>query len=295
MYYILSLLGGVIISAMIVANGGLTGRYGVYSATVLIHIVGILLIGAIVLLRKEKPFAARQRWHLYLGGVIGVATTAANNMSFGRISISAILAIGLFGQAVMGMLVDQFGLFGMRVHRFRAYQLAGFLLALGGIYCMMIGSFSMLPVALSFFSGALLVVSRSLNARLAEHTSVPVSTLVNYITGLITAIPVLFLLGRGEPALSGFALSPKWWIYLGGALGVAIVLISNLVVTKISALYVTLLMFVGQVFAGVGFDALLTGAFSMRNLVGGLFVTAGLCLNLLFERREARRVRAAAP
>jgi transporter family-2 protein len=116
-----------------------------------------------------------------------------------------------------------------------------------------------------------------------------VSTFYNYVLGLITAIPVFLLLGRGEPALAGLALTQNWWIYLGGAIGVITVWLSNVVVVKIPALYITLLMFVGQVFTGVVLDTLIDGTFSSQNLIGGLFVAVGLSLNLLFERRASRR------
>lgn len=289
MYYLLSLIIGVLVAVMITVNGGLTTLYGVYSATVVIHIVGLLLISSIVLVRREKPFVRGLPWYLYIGGVIGVATTACTNYAFGRISVSAILAIGLFGQSVMGLLVDQFGLFKMRVHRFRLYQLPGLLLVALGIFCMLLGSFALLPTLAVFASGVLLVISRTFNARLAERTSFYTSTFFNYVFGLATAIPVFLLLGRAEPAAAGFSLSPDWWIYLGGAIGVCTVFLSSVVVVKIPALYITLLLFVGQVFTGVCLDALLDGAFSLQNLLGGVFVALGLSLNLLFERREAHK------
>jgi transporter family-2 protein len=289
MYYLLSLLIGILVAVMITVNGGLTTLYGVYSATVIIHIVGLLLIGLAVFLRREKPFVRGLPWYLYIGGVIGVATTACTNYAFGHISVSAILALSLFGQSVMGLLVDQFGLFKMHVHRFRLHQLPGLLLVVLGIVCMMLGSFSVLPVLAVFASGVLLVISRSFNARLAEKTSFYTSTFFNYVCGLITAIPVFLLFGAAEPITSGIHLTADWWIYLGGAIGVCTVFLSNVVVVKIPALYITLLMFVGQVFTGVCLDALLDGAFSFQNLLGGVFVALGLSLNLLLERREAHK------
>ena len=51
-------------------------------------------------------------------------------------------------------------------------------------------------------------------------------------------------------------------------------------------------MFVGQVFTGVLMDALIDGSFSTENIIGGVFVSAGLALNLLFERRASRRLTA---
>lgn len=288
MYYLVSLFIGVLVAVMITVNGGMTALYGVYTATVAIHIIGLILIGAIILLRREKPFSKPQPWYLYVGGVIGVATTAATNAAFGKISVSAILALGLFGQSVAGALADQFGLFGMKKHPFKPYQIPGLLLLGGGIAWMMGAQFKLWPVLAVFGSGLLLVVSRSYNARLANNTSWFVSTFFNYVCGLITAIPVLLLFGLRENGISHFSFSPHWWIYLGGAIGVFTVSLSNVVVVKIPQLYVTLLMFVGQVFMGVLLDALIEGAFSLPNIAGGLLVSLGLTINLLLERRASR-------
>ena len=65
---------------------------------------------------------------------------------------------------------------------------------------------------------------------------------------------------------------------------------SNLVAVKIPQLYITLLMFVGQVFTGVLLDALIDGAFSLPNIIGGTLVALGLALNLLLERRSSQRL-----
>jgi transporter family-2 protein len=292
MYYLLSLLIGILVAVMITVNGGLTTLYGVYSAAVIIHIVGLILIGAIILFRKEKPFAKRHPWYFYIGGVLGVATTASTNFAFGKISVSAILAVGLFGMSIAGVLTDQFGLFGMKKHPFRAYQIPGLILVLGGIVWMMNGGFAFWPVLAVFVSGLLLVVSRSYNARLADASSVYVSTFFNYVCGLATAIPVFLFFGLEEPVWMGFHLAPNFWTYLGGAIGVFTVWLSNVVVVKIPQLYITLLMFVGQVFTGVLMDALIDGAFSTQNIIGGVLVSAGLALNLLFERRASRRLTA---
>ena len=72
-------------------------------------------------------------------------------------------------------------------------------------------------------------------------------------------------------------------------LGVCIVTLFNAVAPKISSFYVSLLSFVGQIFAGVALDALLAGAFSLPNLIGGVLVTAGAGAQFVGgpERRRA--------
>lgn len=146
----------------------------------------------------------------------------------------------------------------------------------------------LIAIILCFLAGVTVVISRTTNARLAEETSLLKSTFYNYITGLIGSILLLFIVHFG--ITSQFPTSPlslQWnqlWIYLGGAMGVCAVSISNIVVTKVSSFYVTLLMFVGQVFTGIVLDIIISGNFSLGNLLGGLCVTIGLILNLWFDK-----------
>jgi len=288
MYYLLSLLSGVVISFMVAVNGGLAGHYGLYFATVIIHVTGLLVISAVVLFKKEKPFAKGYPLYLYTGGAIGILTVLFNNFAFGRISISSILALGLLGQSVTGLLIDQFGLFQMPKHPFRSSKLIGLVLICIGIIAMT-NNFEIVAVILSLATGLTIVVSRTLNAKLGELTSVRQSTFFNYIVGTAAMLIVFLVLGRQEVVLSELTLSTNVWIYFGGALGVCVVLLSNIVVMRVSAFYVTLLSFVGQVFAGILIDAFLYDIFSYRIIIGGILVTVGLCFNLIFDRRSSAK------
>ena len=164
MAYFLSLLTGILISVMVAVNGVLTERYGVYSATVIIHVAGLLLISASALIKRERPFAKMQAWHLYLGGAIGVFTTVFNNLAYGRISVSAILALGLFGQSITGILIDQYGWLGMPKYPFNKQKLVGFALLLGGIVAMT-DRFELVAVLVSLATGVTVVASRTVFLR----------------------------------------------------------------------------------------------------------------------------------
>ncbi len=289
LFYGLSLLTGAIIAAMVAVNGVLTSAYGVYVATVIIHIVGLVFISLAVLIRREKPIARRRLplW-FYLGGVIGVCTTVFNNLAFNRISLSALVALGLLGQAVSSLFIDQFGLFGMEKRGFHPTKLAGVLfMFLGSGYMLLGASFALMPVVVSLLAGVCVVLSRTVNARLAAGSSELVSTWYNYVVGILMAILALLALGMGElsalPALSG-----PIWAYAGGLLGVFVVLLLNVTVARISALYMTLLLFMGQMFAGVVIDMLLTQSFSPQNLAGGALVAMGMALNLWLDQKVKR-------
>lgn len=134
MYYLLSIIAGLLTATMIALNGGLTDFYGTYSATVIIHLIGLIAVVCYMLYKKEKFLPKKKLpWFYFLGGAIGVATTVFNNMAFGVIGASAILALTLLGQSVTALIIDHFGLFGMPVNRFDVKKLFGLFFVLVGI------------------------------------------------------------------------------------------------------------------------------------------------------------------
>jgi transporter family-2 protein len=284
----LSVLAGILISVMVVINGQLTETYGIYSATVMIHVVGLLFISTLVAVKRKslKP-AKKLPFYFYLGGAVGVGTVVFNNMAFGHISISAILALGLLGQILTSLVVDQFGFFNMARHPFSARKLPGIALVIVGIACMLwpFDAHIVIPVVVSLLTGVTIVVSRSINACLTQQTGMLQSTLCNYVVGLVVSAVILLAAGSGEPMVTAFTLSPRVYIYTGGILGVCIVTMFNAVSRRISSFYVTLLSFAGQIFFSVALDAVLAGSFAFLNLIGGVFVTAGLAHNMWTDRK----------
>lgn len=134
MYYLLSVIAGLLTTTMIAFNGGLTDFYGTYSATVIIHFIGLIFVICYMIYKKEK-FLPKTKlpWFYFLGGAIGVATTVFNNMAFSVLGASALLALTLLGQSVTAIIIDHFGLFGMPQNRFDKKKLIGLFFVLVGI------------------------------------------------------------------------------------------------------------------------------------------------------------------
>lgn len=98
MYELLSFLSGVILAVMIQINGGLSGQFGAYHAALYVHIVGSVFAALLLLLKRQRISGAKGLpFWMYLGGVIGVLTTVFNNLAFSHISLTSIVALGLFG------------------------------------------------------------------------------------------------------------------------------------------------------------------------------------------------------
>jgi transporter family-2 protein len=291
MYHILSVLAGVLVALSVALNGELSSYYGLYSSSVLIHIVGLVCVCIIMTAKREKFFPLkRQPFHLYLGGAIGVVTVVFCNIAYGKISVSAILALSLFAQSITSLVFDRYGFWNMPKHAFSKSKLIGIAFVMLGIVLMLANSNmgALIPVILSLLTGVSVVVSRTINAALAKKTSVLTSSVFNYITGLTVSAVILLIAGRGETGVVNFTFSPNVWMYLGGAVGLCVVTFLNIAVHKISSFYMTLMLFAGQVFAGVVIDVVLTGSFSLSNLIGGFAITAGLAQNLWIDKRSAK-------
>ncbi|MDF2820034.1 MAG: hypothetical protein K0R15_475 [Clostridiales bacterium] len=135
----LAALSGILLSIMITLNGFLTNQYDSYTASVIIHMVGLLSIVIMLIVTKSKiklqkgtPIIA------YSAGALGVITIIFTNLSFTQLGVSIPLALGLFGQSVSSIVIDHFGLLGMRKDKFDMKKIIGLLLIISGIIIMMV-------------------------------------------------------------------------------------------------------------------------------------------------------------
>ncbi len=293
MYYAVAGSAALVIAAMLAVNVELTAVYGEHLTTLIIHVVGLVSVSLVTLAKRENPFkmARGLPFAILLGGVINYFTTFFNTLAVGRISVTAILALSLLGQAATSLVIDCFGLFGMPKRCLGALELAGLAVTAAGIVLLLggTGSAPLLPVAVSVLSGTACVCTRQVTAQLSERTSLLTGTWFSYFTGTLVAAAALGIaaaFGADIPLNAG--VSPQAWIYLGGALGAVAVFLQNICVKRMSSVAMTLVMFAGQVFGGAAIDALFYSEFSLQTLSGGALAFAGLVLNALSARRIER-------
>ncbi|WP_322006404.1 DMT family transporter [Clostridium butyricum] len=126
----------------------------------------------------------------------------------------------------------------------------------------------MIFIFLSILTGVIIVVSRILNTKLSEKIGLLESSYFNYLTGAVTSI-ILFLFVGESFNLSSLKTVP-FYGYLGGILGVSIVILNSVVTPKLSAFYVTLLIFIGQLFTGIVIDWIVSNHLPINKLIGGI-------------------------
>lgn len=288
-YLCLAALYGALLSLANTANALLSGVYGNWGATTMIHLVGLIVLLPVAFTWGRRK--AKSPWYYHLGGLIGILSVVFVNLGIAGLGVTANLVLMLLGQVIASAAVDHLGLFGVQIHRMNGSKaLAMLVMALGCVVMLLLsgeslsGS-SLLAAVLSLASGFTMIAARFANALLAERSGVGYSTIMNYVTGLLGSLAVFACLGlkldTPFPAEGQSLL-----IYVGGALGAVGIYLANVVTPKLPALQMSVVVFVGQVFTGMVIDGFM-GRFSLGTLLGGLLVAAGLLLNVRADGKGA--------
>lgn len=142
----------------------------------------------------------------------------------------------------------------------------------------------MVYILISILAGVSIVVARILNYNLAERIGIFQGTFFNYVTGLSFSLIILLISNETQILLNANIQRIPLWAYTGGAVGVIVVAMSSYITPKMSAFYLTLFVFIGQLLAGVIIDYFSSGTLSFGKIAGGLLVLAGLTYNLILDR-----------
>ena len=146
----------------------------------------------------------------------------------------------------------------------------------------------MFYILISILAGVIIVVSRILNTRLSEKIGLIESSYFNYLTAAITSLILFFIIGEKFSISSLYGM--PLYAYLGGLLGVIIVILNSVVTPKMSSFYVTLLIFIAQLFTGIIIDWIISNSFPINKIVGGLFVVLGLSYNLYIDYLDSKKI-----
>lgn len=140
-------------------------------------------------------------------------------------------------------------------------------------------------ITLAILAGVSIVLSRIVNYVLADKIGLFQGTFFNYLTGFIGSFILLLVSGETMQLFSISSYQGTWWAYIGGAVGVGVIALSSFLSSKITAFYLTLLLFVGQLFGGMFLDYVVSGDFSMQKVIGGILVVLGLMYNLFIDHK----------
>ena len=130
-------------------------------------------------------------------------------------------------------------------------------------------------LTLAFVNGCATVISKMINYRCTKYLGTNNGSLVNYVVASVLSLILLLVSSRFSVDLYAFKQAP-WWLYLGGAFGIVAFIISMITLSHLKVMESTILLLVGQLTAGILFDAFVFQNISVKKLLGILLVAAGI-------------------
>lgn len=144
-------------------------------------------------------------------------------------------------------------------------------------------------LTLAFVNGCATVISKMINYRCTKVLGRNNGSLVNYVVASVLSLILMCVTQKFHIDFYAFTRAP-WWMYLGGVFGIVAFLISMVTLNRLKVMESTILLLVGQLTAGVLFDALVFQNISFQKIVGILLVAAGI----IWDHKVSADVREAA-
>ena len=284
---IAAFLTGIVISVMVVANTRL-GELTTNEVSMIVNqTIGVILTTLILLAGRKvetvNPPRRPSRWYMYFGGLFGVLIMIANFYSVLKVGAALAMAAAVFGQSLMGLLLDIFGLFGMKRRRVDRTKGISIAVSFLGIVIMSLskdGTLSLPYIAMGIGAGVLTMLQMTYNSSFAAAKGAIFSARQNALSGVLATALYAFIL-MPQATLEGFRKLPGIslvTICLGGVLAIVVVTSSNLVIPCIPAIYSSLLMSAGQVLSSLILDD-----FAWSLLIGALVILVGMALNFISD------------
>lgn len=131
---------------------------------------------------------------------------------------------------------------------------------------------------LAFISGCAGVINKLLNLEAKKGLGTWNGTLLNYVESSLIA-GVLVLIFGGALWNVDILSNVPWYYFLGGLFGVVSMLLALKGMQMSSMIYATILMLVGQLFAGYVVDSIVSGEFNVLKLIGVGMIIFGVYLD----------------
>ena len=144
-----------------------------------------------------------------------------------------------------------------------------------------------LYILIAILAGVSVVISRIFNSIIADEIGTLQGTFINYLTGLVAAF-ILFILSKEYLNIGNINYSNiPFYSYLGGAIGILVVLLSNYTTPKVSNFSLSLLVFKGQLSIGILIDYYSYSTVSIGKIIGGILILLGLSYNMIIDKKTS--------
>ena len=138
--YLLTILaglaGGVAVGIQSPLAGAIGQRVGGTASSFIVHLSGMILSGALLMLRGGEKIGAWRTlpWYMFGVGIFGLILYQTINITLPRLGSTMMVTLIIIGQLLMGVLIDHFGWLGVPSRPLDATRIVSVLVLLAGGY-----------------------------------------------------------------------------------------------------------------------------------------------------------------
>ena len=212
-------------------------------------------------------------WWAYLGGALGIYVVLSAILVFPRIGGVQTVAIPIFGQMLMSLLIDYFGWFAMDKRPLSLINILGLIILVIGIVFTVIlpdyhekkhlataekhmkKSGKLFWQILALLSGFCLAIQPAVNGHLGIGISSGIqAALISFLIGTILLIAINVILKQMTSVKMAFQKKAPWWFYMGGFLGALYVFFALVITPEIGTGAFVIFVLIGQMIVSLLID-----------------------------------------
>ena len=285
---LLAFLTGAVISVMVIFNTEL-GEATTNTASIIVNqAVGIITLSAFILVFRKNgavnPERKKAPWYLWFGGLFGLVVITCNYFSVRAAGATVSMAAAVFGQCLMGAVLDITGWMWMERRKIGIRRIASLMitaLSIAVMICFSGEGISISHALIAVAAGIITMIQMAYNSRFASYKGAFFSARQNVISGLIgiTLFASIALPGPTIEGLSRLPALPVLTIMGGGMLACAVVVSSNTIIPRLPGAVSSILMSAGQVLTAAILDWAIYSRLYPSLIIGSVMMLCGLLLS----------------
>ena len=279
MSIILGFLAGVGLPIQTSVNTRLRKKVGSpYNASLVSFVVALLFLSALLLITGQGlhiPLAQllnEPAW-IWIGGICGLVFLTGNILLFSKLGGVQTVVLPVLGQILMGLIIDNFGLFYSQKTPLSVFRIAGAVMVILGVVLVSMAKENKTASeklqksesttlwiwrAFGIFAGMLSATQIAVNGYLGKVVGSPIkASAISFTVGIIFLAIICIVLhfknGKSESFKNESAKNP-WWMWIGGILG-GLYILANVYLSRIVGTGMTvIILLLGSTTGGILVD-----------------------------------------
>lgn len=243
---------------------------------------------------------AKEPLWIWTGGILGAVYVTGNILLLPRLGSVSTVVLPILGQVFAAMVIDQFGLFNSIRIPVTPLRAAGVALVLSGVFIIVItgqdkektgrpekNALIWLWRGLGVLIGILSACQTAINTQLGRIIESPQkASLISFLTGSAALLIVLLITRAKEKGDLPGRKKTFWWMWTGGLIGAAFVLITVYIATAIGTGMAVIVSLVGMIIGSMVIDSLgILGVMKRKvgplKIFGAVIMLGGACMTYL--------------